>query len=269
MNRTLCALEFDGTFTLNPLIAHFWTPHSGRAFLPTCTAILGYDKSTRDFLGGWNAQGSDRYTRAARTRIFDMQLAVVKALAISGDMDVIGESETAAEFSDYLSSLPLAEDLKLAVLRGLEKRPKIQEPQGIVAAVPSEVDPQIVPYVEEEPHSFSLLPEQKKRRGGHALVRTEELGCDPRARREAIRATMQPGFYLCYSGKRSVRTLHKLGACYALPGIDYVKFEYLGTDFPSGSFDVICKLCARKEVGKQVDDSDHAFTSSSTDECEA
>ena len=230
---------------------------------------LGMTNPFVNFLGVWNAQGSDGFSRTARIRIFDMQLAVVKALANPGNMDVIGDSETVAEFSDYLVALPLAEDLKLAVLRGLGKRLKVHALQVIVSTLPMEIDPLAVPCVEEDPTTACVQPEPKKRRGGHALVRTQELGQDPRARREAIRSTLHPGFYLCYSGKRSVRTLHKLGACYALPGIDYVKFEYVGTDFPSGSFDVICKLRARKDVEKQVDDSDHAFTSSSTDECEA
>ena len=33
-------------------IAKFWTPHSGRTFMPSATAALGVDKGERDYLGG-------------------------------------------------------------------------------------------------------------------------------------------------------------------------------------------------------------------------
>ena len=36
-----------------------WTPHPGRCFMPSATAVLKYEKSERDFLGGWSARGSD------------------------------------------------------------------------------------------------------------------------------------------------------------------------------------------------------------------
>ena len=32
---------------------HYYTPHSGRNFMPTSTAVLGFSKSDRDMLGGW------------------------------------------------------------------------------------------------------------------------------------------------------------------------------------------------------------------------
>ena len=54
-------------------------------------------------------------------------------------------------------------------------------------------------------------PLAKKKRGGHALVKTETLGDNPRLRRAAIRATLRPGHNIGSSGKRAIRTLHRLG----------------------------------------------------------
>ena len=71
-NRVLLHLG-DGKERLHiPGTTQFWTPHSGRAFLPSATALLGFDKTDRDFLGGWTAQGSDRYARVSRTKIQNM-----------------------------------------------------------------------------------------------------------------------------------------------------------------------------------------------------
>ena len=67
--RLLCALQFAESNRLVPQVAHFWTPHSSRSFMPSCAAALGFEKSKRDSLGGWSAQASDRYARIAKLRV--------------------------------------------------------------------------------------------------------------------------------------------------------------------------------------------------------
>ena len=116
----------------------------------------------------------------------------------------------------------------------------------------------LVPYVGKE---LEVLVEEqvRKKHGGHAQIRTAELGADPRTRRAQLRATMQPGFYLL-----KVKTLPMLGSCYALPGVDYLQFEYLGLSFPPvASFDIICRSCGRN-IDNPDEDSDVPFTSSSS-----
>ena len=49
--------------------------------------------------------------------------------------------------------------------------------------------------------------------------RTEILGSNPRERRAQIRDTLEQGFYLCRSGKKRIRTVHRLGDCFALAGV--------------------------------------------------
>ena len=55
---------------------HYYTPHSGRNFMPSAAAVLGFAKAERDILGGWAADGSQRYTRTAKKKIGQMQIAV-------------------------------------------------------------------------------------------------------------------------------------------------------------------------------------------------
>ena len=43
-------------------VTFFWTSHSGKSYMPTCTSVLGFSGTDRDFLGGWCAEGSDKYT---------------------------------------------------------------------------------------------------------------------------------------------------------------------------------------------------------------
>ena len=98
------------------------------------------------------------------------------------------------------------------------------------------------------------------------MVKTETLGENPRARRAAIRSTLRQGYYVCSSGKRAIRTLHRLGACYALPDVDYLHYEFVGEVMPKPAhYDTICRLCARTTADPDAN-SDATATSSSSAE---
>ena len=79
--RFFRALEVGGArllcLTNSP---HFWTPHSGRTFLPSATAALGFDMPDRDYLEVCSALVSHPYARLATRRVAKMQRAVVAAL---------------------------------------------------------------------------------------------------------------------------------------------------------------------------------------------
>ena len=92
-------------------------------------------------------------------------------------------------------------------------------------------------------------------------------GSNPKERRAQIRETLDPGYYLCRSGKKKIRTLHRLGDCYALPDVDYLDYDFLGTSMPKRStFDVICQLCAKRKVHTSKEDSSASQSSSSSEE---
>ena len=79
-----------------------WTPHSGRSFLPCCTAALGFPKKERDYLGGWSPQGGDTYARTARLRISPMQRAVPNVIAQGPEGDRLGEHESMIQLEEHL-----------------------------------------------------------------------------------------------------------------------------------------------------------------------
>ena len=70
--------------------------------------------------------------------------------------------------------------------------------------------------------------------------RSEVLGDDHKKARIAIRAELEPGYYISYyissSGKKRIKVLHRLGQCYMLPGVDYVTCEFVGKYFPAPCF---------------------------------
>ena len=102
-----------------------------------------------------------------------------------------------------------------------------------------------------------VLPEpQHKGRLGEAFVYDVHsmslLGKSPKEARASIRAALEPGFYISCSGKKKVRSLHQLGKCYLLPGVDFMNYTFAGN--------TVCRLCAR--VGVQ-DGGDSSATVSS------
>ena len=74
-----CSL-YQGQRIFRTWTQHYFTPHSGRNFLPSAAAVLNFSKTERDVLGGWSSEGSERYARVARHRISTVQRAVASAL---------------------------------------------------------------------------------------------------------------------------------------------------------------------------------------------
>ena len=89
--------------------SHYYTPHSGRNFMPTATAVLGLSKSDRDMLGGWAAEGSERYSQAAKFKIGMMQKAVSSTFG-SADHDPLAEADDLDSLGVFLNSSEVSEE---------------------------------------------------------------------------------------------------------------------------------------------------------------
>ena len=240
---------------------HFWTPHSSRTFMPSATSALGFPKSDRDYLGGWAAENSDRYARVARLKIQTMQKAVVQSISNPSSKDPLGEAETLTHleqhFSHSLQHVP--EHVRSKCLISLGGRPAAQVVKVPALSSSSSAPPPGLPAsAEVEP--------QTDRRKKTDSARTQALGNNPRECREALRAACEPGYYICLSGKRPIRTPHCLGKCFTVPGVDCQRFSFSGRLAPAASdYDTVCKLCAKGD-SKKSKDSSESQTSSSTEE---
>ena len=100
----------DGAL-LTRRILHCWTPYFGRNFLPSATAALNFDKSDKDNLGGWSAQGMDVYARVARHKITTMQKAEGSTLRSQVEGDPSAETEKVLQLHVYRTqrNVPFAE----------------------------------------------------------------------------------------------------------------------------------------------------------------
>ena len=66
--RLFCGLRVAGEQLFRHKAASFWTPYSGRHFLPSAAVVLCVSMTDRDMLGGWAPQRRDRYSRVSRSR---------------------------------------------------------------------------------------------------------------------------------------------------------------------------------------------------------
>ena len=88
---------------------HYYTPHSGRNFMPSAASVLGFSKAERDILGGWSAEGSQRYTRTAKYKIAQMQTAVASTFR-SSELDQLAEADDIDSLGDFLRSWEVPEE---------------------------------------------------------------------------------------------------------------------------------------------------------------
>ena len=231
--------------------------------------MLGFAKAERDILGGWAADGSQRYTRTAKYKIAQMQIAVASTFKNS-DPDQLAESDDLDCLADFLRSwdVPEASIRKSLQILGLRSYADLQRSDS-VESVPA--DCEVAPCelsldnLDEEADVRKKLSKEKQQAGNRG--RSELLGSDHKQARLEIRSQLQEGYYISHSGKKAIRVVHCLGRCYMLPGVDYLSFSYAGEQFPaSDAYDSVCKWCARASQSKGDPGSSGTNTSSSSDE---
>ena len=88
---------------------HYQTPHSGRNFMPSAAAVLGFSKADRDILGGWSAEGSQRKTRTGKYKIAQMQTAVASTFR-SSEPDQLAEADDIDSLGDFPRSWDVPEE---------------------------------------------------------------------------------------------------------------------------------------------------------------
>ena len=183
-----------------------------------------------------------------------MQLAVAETFADRVNLDPLAESETLESARSFMSEVGVPDD-SVAVTVGLlvvrrfavVERDQNPAPQPVeqleeVEVVMGEPVPQEVPDVNPD------------KRRNMENTRVQQLGDDPRK--------------VLSEARKDILILHRLGACFRVPGIDYLRFRFSGTEMPSGSeFHQVCSLCAKAgAVDRAERGSSGTQTSSSTDE---
>ena len=170
----------------------YYTPHSGRNFMPSAASVLGFTKSERDVLGGWAADGSQRYTRTAKYKIAQMQIAVASTFKNS-EPDQLAESDDLDCLADFLRSWEVPESsirksLQILSLRSyadLQRSDSIEPITADCDLAPGEL---ALDILDEDAEARKKLSKEKQQAGNRG--RSELLGSDHKQARLEIRFTI-------------------------------------------------------------------------------
>ena len=165
-NRVLRMVKSNDEFLFCPSATRFWTPHSNRTFMPSATATLGFEKSVRDFLGGWSAQASERYAHIAAQRIRNMQRTVVAELQ-KDLVHPLAEAETLVQFDGFLSEQGVPEEERSRCVKLLERGVRTEVPRASGELQHQEEEPELssAPYLTEVAAPVLQEPQHKGRLG--------------------------------------------------------------------------------------------------------
>ena len=201
-----------------------------------------------------------------------MQRAVSKALHNSDDPDPLAEADTIQGLDSFLQLQGVPVDERARTARLLCSRNFAEYCEAEFPALRVSEDDAVLSLIQGDQADEALTAkklESKFKQQSWNRERTQWLGTDPKEARSKFRAELQPGFYISTSGKKNFRTLHQLGLCYMLPGVDYMKYAYAGSALPSTlDFDGVCKWCAKSPGFNDAEHNSSATDTSSSSEPE-
>ena len=215
---------FRGNRLFNFAFPHFWSPHSGRNFLPTASSALGISTQEKNLLGGWSARGSEQYNRLAKYRIAQTQREVVNRIWDKDAQDPLSETDSLRELAEFFRAQLIDETEMTRSIRLLSSRRYVetQRPRTLIWR--------------RSVYSWKRLWKLMMISWNKAAKRSSMRNVKPGIRRrQGNLATIQRSivqiseplfnrvFYISISAKKKIRTVHRLGQCY-----HYVRYEYLG-----------------------------------------
>ena len=175
-------------------VGHYWTPHSGRNFLPSAAAALNIEKTDRDMLGGWAAQESDRYNRVAKVKIQMIQARVAATFADRITIDPLLETDALEDFSAYLRRQGMSEEIVAEYLRKLSTRNFAFLPRPVEEAPVEQVE-NLSPVEVQQREEDEIQREREAARKAEGRMKQQEwntdrtlkLGSNPREARKNLR----------------------------------------------------------------------------------
>ena len=141
-------------------------------------------------------------------------------------MDPLAEDESIRDFDAFMESQSLDAPQRTLCFKSLDSVKLFETPHSqeeLTITTPDEPEDGIILGDTEE--AFHPVQPTSKQRKGNAEARIATLGENPKEARTALRSQLEPGYYVCLSGKKKIKTLHQLGKCYLFPGVDYLDYS--------------------------------------------
>lgn len=231
----------------------FFAEHGDRAVLPSWISWLRFPKEVADVCGRWSPQGSAEYIRTARQTVLDTQREIAASLRRGTRAKCFGETDTLDILNDFME-----------VREASAEQVWTQRSRFLVVWPPARSDDS-----GDEDLGGSSLPEEEE-------VATP-LG-NEEASSSSVRGNVQDDsdeevevpagtWVISLSGSGKGRTLHKVGACFRIPGIHYALFETFEEEqVQSASFSKMCRDCFKATIGDSAPAADSQSSDSSSND---
>ena len=271
----------EGNALLPAGAARYWTEHSDRSGLDGWCATLGFDESSRGFLGRWAAKGSaDTYVRTALRVCENLQKAAITHArrAFNHGPDFFGEEQVLSDYRVFLLELGLSEaEAELAEQKltaaDFDLDPTVALNTAEAARAPV---PELLPLedaedngAEEDAGSPTVIPsncsEDEAGESGQAFLTPLAVPAGEPTADEAAAAAAAAvleadfktaaaaaapaaevpwGFVVSKTRNGRHRSLHHVGCCWRVPGVHYREFDIWGDVMPpEASLNSKCKDC--------------------------
>ncbi len=244
--------------------AALFTEHSGRSYVASAALAMGALESYLLPVGGWSATPARSYMRTARRRLFQAQAQVAKAGRERRDgCDEFGESEGLARIADrlkaggydekqvemlrqFLTTFPLG-SLGKPLWQGFHEE---KEDQARMEGGSSDANTAGGVATTQRAGGGAPSSARVSDRADGLMSESKGAHRPPPQADQALGTERLPagvkGYVVSISGKKGFRRLHSLGRCWRVPGVDYARYEWLGTDPPGAHlYDDYCGKCWR------------------------
>ncbi len=233
--RSMLSGIWLGDGQLGRSLSELYSAHSWRFFLPSAASALGYTQEHVNTLGTWSVKGGAGYNKLAKERVRQVQQKVAEAGRVeAGRKDIFGDR------------LDQHETIKRLVERGLDDEAARMVARRLIRNFDKS-------ECSDSARAGDTLPESTGASSGNTGASSSSSSVidhkDAVSRAAEHRGSGRlpegvSGYVVSIVGRGKWRSLHYLGLCHRVPGIDYLDYQLYGQDPPSSEqYDKVCRKC--------------------------
>ena len=211
----------------------FWSEHSERVTMASWSAALGIQQEIIKRWGRWRPSVDEEYVKTTQVLVMKAQTEVARKMKTEGfRSDLIGEEEVMGQVEERLRERGVAEEIvrkqskrfrfyKMAYRENMEGAVEAGEKAEANDGATSAAESPVEPFDYEELEAASEAP---------------------------LTVVGMGTFVMSVVGRSKRRTLHRVGGCYRVPGVDYKDYVVIGDIRPTLiEGEKLCGTCFGKE----------------------
>ena len=207
-----------GPVVLSNETGSFWSEHSERVTMASWAGAVGIQQEVIKRWGRWRPSVDEEYVKTSQILVMKAQAEVARRMKTEGfKRDLVGEEEVIAQVEQRLVERGVAEEL----IRKQSKRFRFyrmayRENMGGAVEAAGMPDEEVV---QTSPAGSEVDP-----------LDFEEMEA---AEETPLSVVGMGTFVMSIVGRSKRRTLHQVGGCYRIPGVDYRDYVVIGDTRPA------------------------------------